>query len=457
MSVEGREPQQPRLLHGKNSLAPNRSEFSTKRNKLAAMVRDIQGGPLKTLAHFIDKEWLEESWRRLNKQAAAGLDRVSAKQFAADLDGNLKRLLEKMQTGTYRSAPLRRVHIPKANGTMRSLGLPTIEDKLAQQAVSLVLTDVYEPEFLPMSYGYRPGRSPHDAVEAVKGAIAKGKVSWVVDVDIRAFFDEMDHKWLMKFLSQRVSDKRLLRLITKWLQAGVLEEGKVKRASTGTPQGGVISPILANVYLHYVIDHWVSTVVSKHLKGEMHSVRYADDCLFCFQRLDDAVRFRRALTQRLEKFGLRVNESKSQLCRFGRFAEMNRKRMGEKRQTLRFLGFTLYNTISRKGKYTVGCRTASKQLRAAMNHLTTWCKYNRHQNVAWQARYLNAVLRGHYHYFGVTHNFPSINAFYRHVQWVWQRFLSRRSQRARISWGAFHKLLERYPLEQPFLPKAVQW
>ena len=457
MAAEGREQRPERVLRGTNSPPPSGTEFSTKRDKLARIVKEVGEERLNTLAHFIDKTWLEESWRRLNKRSAAGIDRVSARAYAVDLGGNLDHLLAQLRSGTYRSSPLRRVYIRKDNGKQRALGLPTLEDKLAQQAVSLVLTEVYEPAFLSMSYGYRPRRTAHDALNAVKSSIVKGKVSWVVDVDIRSFFDEMDHEWLMTFLKHRIADERLLRLIGKWLKAGVMEEGKLLRTSTGTPQGGVISTILANVYLHYVIDLWATKVVPRYLSGEMHSVRYADDCLFCFQRFDDAMRFKKALTARLQKFGLSINESKSQLCRFGRFAEANRRRIGEKRKTLQFLGFTLYNKTSRRGKYTVGCRTASRKLNAAMNHITQWCKDNRHQHVAWQARYLNAVLRGHYHYYGVTHNYPSINAFYRHVQWAWRRYLSRRSQRAELSWEKFHRMLERYPLEPPRLPKAVSW
>lgn len=457
MSVEGREQQLNRLSSGMNPRSLNRNGFLTKRDRLSDIVRNIKGEPLKTLAHFIDNEWLEESWRRLNKRSAAGLDQVSAKQFESNLESNIYELLQSMKNGSYRSSPLRRVYIPKDNGKIRSLGLPTIKDKLAQQSVAMVLTEVYEREFLSMSYGYRPKRTAHDALNAVRGAIAKGKVSWVVDVDIRSFFDEMDHQWLMKFLRHRIQDKNILRLIRKWLNAGVFEEGKIMRTSTGTPQGGVISPVLANVYLHYVIDLWVTKVVPKHLKGEMHSFRYADDCLFCFQRFDDAIRFKKALLQRLAKFSLSVNESKTHLCRFGRFAEQNRKRAGEKRKTLQFLGFTLYGKVSRNGKYTVGCRTASKKLCAAMNHISKWCRENMHQNLEWQARYLNAVLRGHFHYYGVSHNFASINAFYRHVLWAWHRFLGRRSQRGKISWANFHLLLKRYPLVEPHLPKASSW
>jgi group II intron reverse transcriptase/maturase len=268
--------------------------------------------------------------------------------------------------------------------------------------------------------------------------------------------DEMSHGWLMKFLKHRIADEKILRLIAKWLKAGVMEEGKVVRVTTGTPQGGAISPLLANIYLHYVIDLWVTRVVPKYLTGEIYSFRYADDNLFCFSHFQDAIRFKKALEKRLGKFGLRLNESKSQLCRFGRFAEENRKRAGEKRKTIQFLGFILYNKTSRKGKYTIGCRTASKKLRIAMNNITRWCKEHRHQKLSWQARYLNAVLRGHYHYYGVTHNFPSINAFYRHVQWAWQRYLSKRSQRGFITWEAFYKIEERYTLLKPHLPHAVK-
>lgn len=444
-------------LSGKKFLPPSKSDFSTKRNALSARVRAIKGKPLRTLAHVIDQEWLRESWKRLNKQGACGLDRVTAKQYEAELEHNLSRLYQELKTGCYRASPVRRVYIPKGQGKRRPLGLPTVKDKVAQQAVSLLLTEIYEPEFLPMSYGYRPGRTAHDALNGVKRAIVKGKTSWVVDMDIRSFFDELDHDWLMRFLKQRIADKRILRLIAKWLKAGVLEEGKIRRVSSGAPQGGVISPILANIYLHYVIDLWVTKVVPKHIAGEIHSFRYADDTLFCFQYFKDAIRFERALRKRLEKFGLRVNESKSSLSRFGRYAESNRKKAGEPRKVLTFLGFTLYNKTSRQGKYTVGCRTASKRLNQAMNNITAWCKKNRHQKLAWQVRYLNAVLRGHYNYYGVTHNFPSINAFYRHVERVWHRYLSKRSQRGFIPWDKFFEIKERYGLIQPHLPKAVNW
>ena len=324
MSEEGRTRQLACISSGKNTLPPSRLEFKTKREILSARASEIRSKPLNNLACFIDKDWLVESWRRLNKQSASGIDRVSSEAYAENLSENIDTLLKEMKLGSYRPLPLRRVYIPKANGKRRKLGLPALKDKLAQQSVSMILTEVYEQEFLPMSFGYRPGRTAHSALNAVKEVIAKGKVSWVVDVDISSFFDEMSHEWLMKFLRHRIADKHLLRLISKWLKAGVMEEGKLKRVSTGAPQGGVISPILANVYLHHVIDLWVTKVVPKYLRGVMHSFRYADDILFCFQSFYDAVRFESVLEKRLSKFGLRLNKTKSQLCRFGRFAEENR-------------------------------------------------------------------------------------------------------------------------------------
>lgn len=454
MPVEGREQRLSGVTNRKKPLAPTRNSFSTKVVTLAARARRIRHEPLKTLAHVIDKEWLEESWKRIRKGAAYGIDAVSAQKYAENLEENLGELLSKLKAGKYRAKPARRVYIPKPDGRQRPLGLPTVEDKIAQRAVGIILSAIYEQDFLPMSYGFRQGRNAHQAIRDVKAAIIQGKVSWVVDADIRSFFDEMDHQWLMKFLGHRIADRVILRLIGKWLRAGVMEEGKLVKASTGTPQGGVISPVLANVCLHYVIDLWVTKIVRKHMRGEMYSFRYADDTLFCFRYRQDAIRFMKALRQRLEKFGLRLNEDKTRLCRFGRFAERDRKLRKEKRATFDFLGFTFYNNQSRSGKYIVGCRTQSKRLSAAMNRVTQWCRENRHQAVGWQARYLNAMLQGYYNYYGVSHNFPSVSAFYRHTVKVWHRYLSRRSQRAYIPWEKFMRILRDYPLVKPHLPHS---
>jgi len=453
--VEGRERQAVRIVDGQKPPPPSGSRFTTKVTMLAARARKIRREPLRTMAHLIDREWLEESWKRLRKGAANGVDAVSADAYSEDLQANLEHLLEKMRSGGYCPPPVKRVYIPKPDGRRRPLGLPTVEDKLAQRAVSMLLSAVYEQEFLPMSYGFRSGRSAHQAVEGAKAAIAQGKVSWVVDADIRAFFDEMDHRWMMKFVNHRIGDKAILRLISRWLKAGVMEDGKLVKASTGAPQGGVLSPVLSNIYLHYVIDLWVMKVVSNHIRGEMHSFRYADDVLFCFQYRRDAIRYMDALRRRLQKFGLCLNEDKTQLVRFGRFAERDRRRRGEPRATFGFLGFTFYNRRSRADKYTVGCRTQSKRLSGAMNRITAWCRANRHQSVVWQARYLNAMLRGHYHYYGLSGNFRSVAAFYRHTVTMWHRYLCRRSQRAYLTWSKYMRILTTHPLVKPHLPHAV--
>ena len=453
--MEGRGQQGPRARSGTKPISPQMDTFSPKLRALAERARRIRNEPLKTLMHLVDREWLQEAWKRLRKGSAAGIDHVTTAAYEQALDTNLEQLLSKLQHNQYRATPVRRVYIPKSDGRLRPLGLPTVEDKLVQRAIELILTPIYEQEFLPMSYGFRPGRSAHQAVEAVKEVIATKPVGWVLDVDLQSFFDELDHSHLRKFLQHRIADRRILRLIGKWLTAGVLEEGKLEKVASGAPQGAGISPVLANVYLHYVLDLWVTKVVPKYLRGELWSFRYADDVLFCFHYRSDALKFLTALRQRLAKFGLRLNDAKTKLCRFGRFAERDRHERGEARATFTFLGFTFYNRVSRQGKYTVGTKTAGKRLRGCMTRLTQWCKENRHQAVDWQARYLNAVLRGHYYYYGVTGNFRSVAAFYRHTVRQWHRYLSRRSQRSYLRWEKFAQILARYPLLRPTLPHSV--
>ena len=455
MSMEGRDARQESGRKGKKLQSPNCNSFRTKLLTLTNRAKQIRNTQLKTLMHLVDKEWLSESWKKLRKGAAYGIDAVSGDEYAGNLEQNLDNLLYRMKQGKYKAKPVKRIYIPKADGKKRALGLPTIEDKVAQNAVNFILQAVFEQEFLPMSYGFREGKSALKAVEDAKEAIATKKVSFVLDVDIASFFDDMEHEWLIKFISHRIKDKRLLKYINSWLKAGVMEDGKLTATSTGSPQGGVISPTLANIYLHYVIDLWVTKVASKEIKGEMYSFRYADDLLFCFQHENQAMKFKEMLKVRLQKFGLKVNNQKTKLCRFGKFAKENSKRHNENRATFNFLGFTFYNGISRADKYKVGCRTESKRLSATMNRVTQWCKENRHQALEWQARYLNAILSGHYNYYGLSSNYPSICAFYRHIQKTWHRYLSRRSQRGFIKWEKFWKMLKRYPLIKPYLPHSV--
>lgn len=455
MLMEGRRSQQTRMDNGKKVCSPKQTTFETKYSMLAARAVQIRNQSLRTLSHFIDDEWLQESWRRLRKGAAVGIDAINASTYAENLDNNLQELLLNLKTQRYQPPPVRRVYIPKADGKQRPLGIPTIEDKVAQNAVTFLLTAIYEQDFHSMSYGFRPNRNAHQALEEVKATIARKKVSWVLDADIQSFFDMIDHEWLIKFIQHRIADKAIITLIKRWLKAGVMEDGKLIKAASGSPQGGVISPILANIYLHYILDEWVTKVVKKHLKGEFYAFRYADDVLFCFQMRNDAIRFHEALKKRLAKFNLKLNEEKTMLCRFGKFAKRECLLRNERRATFNFLGFTFFNKVSRNGKYTIGTRTQSKRLSAAMNRVTVWCKENRHQAIPWQARYLNAMLRGHYHYYGMTGNFPSVAAFYRHCLKIWKRYLSRRSQRASIDWEKFIGILKDYPLIKPYLPHSV--
>jgi RNA-directed DNA polymerase len=374
MLMEGREPQQACAAQRKKACSPNHSTFSTKLSVLIARANQIRKEPIKTLAHYMDEEWLQESWKRLRKGASAGINAVNAQEYTVNLNENINHLRQKLQRGNYKAPPVKRVYISKANGKQRPLGVPTIEDKVAQNAVGLILTAIYEQDFLESSYGFRPKRNAHQAVEGVKQAIAQGKVSWILDTDIQVFFDTLDHNWLMKFVSHRIADKQIQRLIRCWLKAGVLEEGKLIRPSSGSPQGGVVSPILANIYLHYVLDIWVDKIVKPRMKGEIHYFRYADDILFCFQLKEDACKFYKVLKKRLGKFGLKLNETKTKLCRFGKYAKVNAEKCHERRACFNFLGFTFYNGVSRNGKYKVGCRTQSMRLSAAMNRVTTWCK-----------------------------------------------------------------------------------
>lgn len=311
MFMEERNTQQDREDKGKKAQSPNCNTFKTKLLSLANRAKQIHNDALRTLIHLVDKEWLYQSWRSLRKGATHGIDAVNAAIYVENLDSNLERLLYRMRSGQYVARPVRRVYIPKGSGKKRSLGIPTIEDKIVQNAIKYLLQGVFEQEFLPVSYGFRLNKSPLQAIEAVKVTIAKRKVSWVLDVDVASFFDNMNHEWLIKFVSHRIRDRRVLKYIQGWLKAGVMEDGKLIRSSNGSPQGGVISPVLANIYLHYVIDLWVKKSASRTIQGEMYNFRYADDLLFCFQYEDQAIKFRSMLESRLQKFGLALNLEKS--------------------------------------------------------------------------------------------------------------------------------------------------
>jgi group II intron reverse transcriptase/maturase len=405
-----------------------------------------------SLAHLMDEEFLKAAWQRVRKDGAVGVDQQSAKDYAANLDANLRELCERLRSGRYKAPPVRRVWIPKDGGKRRPLGIPTIEDKLVQRAVAMILEAVHEQDFLDCSHGFRPNRSAHVALQQLQNTIVMHRVGWVLDADIEDFFGTLDHEWLRKMVRHRVNDGSIDRLIGKWLHAGVLEEGAISHPSSGTPQGGVISPVLANIYLHYVLDLWFEKRIKRSLRGEAHLFRYADDVVLCFEHEEDARRVAELLRERLLKFGLRLNDTKTKLIRFGRGAKGSD---GGKPESFNFLGFTHVCGKTRKGKFTVKRRTMKSRIHRAMRRVTEWCRENRHLPVAKQQARLNRGLCGHYNYYGITGNSHCLQQFYDHVVATWRKWLDRRGRRGSMPWYRYRELLRRLPLVRPFIAHSV--
>jgi group II intron reverse transcriptase/maturase len=397
----------------------------------------------------VSVDLLRWSFYQLQRRAAAGIDGVTWDQYEADLEGNLADLHGRVQRGAYRAKPSRRQYIPKPDGRQRPLGIAALEDKIVQRAVVEVLNAIYETDFLGFSYGFRPGRSQHQALDALATAIYRKRVNWVLDADIRAFFDSISHDWLMRFLEHRTADRRLLRLIGKWLKAGVLEEGRLLTAERGTPQGAVISPILANVYLHYVYDLWVHQWRQRHARGKIVVVRYADDTVVGFQYLDDAWRFLTALKERLKTFALEVHPDKTRIIQFGRYAIRDRgfKGLG-KPETFAFLGFTHICGRNRNGNFLILRHTVRDRLREKLRQVKETIWRMMHRPIAEQGLYLKRVVNGFLNYFAVPTNSRAINSFYRHVGWYWFRALRRRSQNHWLTWQRMRRWIDL------FLPPA---
>lgn len=402
---------------------------------------------LTTLAHRIDYEWMLEAYKRTRKSGAVGVDGQTAAEYAADLENNLRRLLERFKSGSYRAPPVRRVHIPKGDGkSTRPIGIPTFEDKVLQRAVVMLLEAVYEQDFKNFSYGFRPGRSAHDAREALRNGLMAMGGGWVLEVDIKNFFDTVVHTTLNQILDQRVGDGVLRRAIGKWLKAGVMEEGLLRKSTSGTPQGGVISPLLANIYLHEVVDLWWDRDVLPRLWGKATLVRYADDVVIAFEREDDARRVLRVLPKRFEKYGLMLHPEKTRLVDFRRPTD-GPPTGGPRHVDL--LGFRLHWEKSRKGPWVIRRKTAPPRFTRACKSLWLWCKVNRHRPIPVQHRILSSKLLGHYQYFGVTGNYGRLYALHVKAEGAWRKWLSRRSQKGRISWSRFKQLLARHPLPEP--------
>jgi len=397
------------------------------------------------LLHHVDHDRLRSAYWAIRPQAAPGVDGVTWSAYGQDLEANLSDLHERVHAGRYRARPSRRVYIPKADGRLRPLGIASLEDKIVQRAVVEVLNAIYEVDFLGFSYGFRPGRGPHDALDALAAGILRKKVNWVLDADIRDFFTSLDQSWLQKFLEHRIADERVLRLIRKWVKAGVIEEGIWSETEVGTPQGASVSPLLANVYLHYVLDRWVRQWRHREARGDVIITRFADDFVAGFEHEDDARRFLADLRERFAKFGLELHPDKTRLIEFGRYAARKRAARGlGKPETFDFLGFTHLCGKTRRGGFWLRRITISKRMRAKLVEVKDQLKRRRHQPVPEQGKWLASVVRGHLAYYAVPGNSHAIRAFREQVTRHWCTALRRRSQRHRLDWKRMNRFATRW-------------
>ena len=397
------------------------------------------------LLHHVDLSRLWAAYAAINPKAASGVDQVTWDAYGQNLRANLEDLLGRVHSGAYRASPSRRVYIPKPDGRTRPLGIATLEDKIIQRAVVEVLNAIYEEDFAGFSYGFRPGRGPHDALDALAAGISERKVNWILDADVSDFFSKLDQAWLMRFIEHRIADKRILRLIRKWLAAGVVEDGNWSATLEGSPQGASVSPLLANVYLHYVFDWWARSWRRRHARGDMVVTRFADDFVVGFQYLGDAKRFLSDLRERFAKFNLELHPDKTRLIEFGRFAASNRKKRGlAKPETFDFLGFTHICGKTRDGRFWLRRVTIKKRLRAKLKQVKAELRRRRHWPIPEQGRWLASVVRGHLAYYAVPGNIDAVSAFRDQVRRHWRETLRRRSQRSRMTWERFSRIAGRW-------------
>ena len=428
--------------------------ISTRRRRIAEIARTYGDEALRTLAHFIDIHWLYEAWSRIRKNGAPGADEMRVEEYEGKLADNLDFLLERFKSGEYFAPPVRRVHIPKGKGKLRPIGIPTVEDKILQRAVQMALEPIYEQLFYDFSFGFRKGKSQHQALEYTWKTLMDFRGGWVLTVDVKGYFDTVDHKVLRRFLDKRVADGVIRRTIDKWLKAGILEDGSLRRSEAGTPQGGVISPLLANIYLHYVLDEWMVETVAPRLAGKVAVIRYADDFLIVFQHEKDARRVMEVIGKRFAKYGLTLHPEKTKLVDFRRPRPTKRNPKGGP-GTLEFLGFTLHWGRSRRGNWVVRRKTAKSRLKASLKRVDGWLRANRSLKIRKQWELLCSKIRGHYQYYGVTGNIHSLARYLRQVKRRWLYWLRRRSQKSRMTWKRFTRILKHLPLPPPTIPKSV--
>lgn len=406
-----------------------------------------------SLAHHVTAERVWKNLKHLRRSSAAGSDEQSVLEAKETFEAWIEPMLQSMHRGGYKAPPVRRVYIPKpGKQEKRPIGVPTVADRALQRSVCQVLTAIYEQDFLSCSFGGRPGIGAHHAVATLHEIITGRKIGWVLEADLKNFFGSLDHEWIQSFVEHRVGDPRILNLIRRWLKAGALEEGTVHPSEEGTPQGGSISVLLSNVYLHYVLDLWFEKAIKPLMEGEAYLVRYIDDFVVCFQYRADAVRFQKVLPKRLEKFALALEPEKTKLVEFGRFAQKYAEKRGRKRpETLKFLGFTFYCTHNLKGKFKVGLRTENTRVHRSMQRFCDLMRRMRHLPIQEQMKNLNKVLRGYYAYFGIAGNYMALQRLYRSVERYWKKMLGSRSQKGEITWEMFLNLKQRFELLRPKL------
>ena len=418
---------------------------STKQKRIAENAQNLPEASFTALAHHIDIAWLREAQKRVRRDGAVGIDGVTAEAYEQNLEENLRDLENRMKSGSYQAPPVRRSYVAKNENEKRPIGIPTYEDKIAQKAIAMVMEPVYEQDFHDFSCGFRPGRSQHMALDRVWQEIMNMGGGYVVDLDITKFFDTMDQKLLREEVQKRVRDGVIIRMIGKWLHAGVMENEMLTRPKAGSPQGGVISPLLSNIYLHGVLDSWFEEQAKPRLRGKAAMVRFADDAVMMFEFQEDMERVMEVLPKRLEKFGLKLNEQKTQVKEFTKPQETK----GRTPETFDFLGFTHYWGRSRKGNWVVKRQTQGERMNRAIKKIALWCRIHRHDPLREQQRMLNSKLRGHYSYYGITPNFSSLRLFWEQVKRIWMKWLNRRSRNPHLNWHKFNLLLKRYPLERP--------
>jgi len=406
-----------------------------------------------TLAHRMDVEWLREGYHQTNKSSAAGIDGITAAAYAENLEENLQNLHLGLVNGEYKAPPVERVWLDKEDGRKRPIGKPTFEDKIVQRAVVMLLEPIYEQEFYEFSHGFRKGHSPHQALHELREKCRQLNINWIVDADVSRFFDELRHDVLRGFIKQRVNDGGVLKLIGKWLNAGVMEEGNLTYAEKGSPQGGVISPLLANIYLHYVLDEWYEQEVKPRLKGRSFLLRFADDFIIGCELESDARRIMEVLPRRFDRYGLTIHPEKTKLVKFGK--PPKKERPGPKNETFEFLGFTHYWAKSRRGNWVIKRKTARKRQRRSMKSLWQWCKENRHLPLDEQYRMLCQKLRGHYQYYGVRSNYRQLEKVYQQAVKGWRYWLNRRDNQRKVIWGKFKKTLTNFTLPKPRIIHAI--